>query len=218
MKTWMSTAHAAIVGSMITLSSAFLTGCGKSDSGGSPTTTPPATTETSSRGAAAPPVRAGAARLVGTWLGVAYLEEDKVAAKMARVTDDNLRLSLNTQVDTFQSMVVGAEFTAAGSFTLEAELTPAGGQTARDTSTGAWKIKTEAGDVIVVESQEPKTDGLFDISEKEYTFIDDDHFVWIPAVSQDLRDCDAMIVFERQTPSSDVGTGVAEVPGTAVPR
>ncbi len=221
MKAWMSPARAGSVCSFA-LAGLLLTGCGGGDAGSSGSGSNAAgTTETSQRSSAPAPTsaaRAASERLVGTWLGVAYVEDEKVAARLAQVTDPTQRMSLDAQLATFQSMVVGAEFAADGSFTIEAELTPAGGQTARDATAGTWTIKSEDGDVVVVESKETKTDGLFELSEKEYTFIDDDHFVWIPAVSQDLRECDAMIVFEKQTASTDEGTGVAEAPGSSVPR
>ena len=186
-------------------------GAGSSGSGGASTpATAPAETKTSA-------TTNPADRLVGTWLGVAYLEEEKVQAKLASLTDETARMSLTAQAETFQTMVVGADFSAAGEFTIEAELTPVGGQATRDASSGTWQVKTASGDVLVVVSQEAKADGTTEASEKQYTFVDDSHFVWIPAVSQDLRDCDAMIVFEKQVPSTGEGAEVAEAPaGTEV--
>lgn len=209
MKTWMWFGFG-----LVSAAALAVTGCGGSGSA-TPNSSAPASApaETKTSAATSP-----ADRLVGTWLGVAYLEEEKVQAKLASITDETARMSLTAQAETFKTMLVGADFAAGGEFNIEAELTPVGGQTTSDASTGTWQIKTASGDVLVVVSNETKADGTSEASEKQYTFVDDTHFVWIPAVSQDLRDCNAMIVFEKQVPVAEEGAEVAETPSETETR
>ena len=102
------------------------------------------------------------------------------------------------QVRTFKSMLVGADFANDGSYTLDAEITPVGGQPARQQSVGQWEISSAVDEMVMVKSTESRQDGSTEETFKQYNFIDNDPFYWIPKLSEDLQACDAMVVFERQ--------------------
>ena len=197
MKTRMFVAWVGLIGGVL-----LMTGCGGGDSdSGSGGESSAETSNTSVENTST-----DQHRLVGVWLGVAYVEDAKLKAKLDQITDPNVKQSLISQAQTFQSMLVGADFQLDGSYTLDAEITPYGGQPARDQSAGSWEISSEVDEMVMVKATESGADGTQEETFKQYTFVDDDHFIWIPSVSADLQECDAMVVFERQPAPTEVAT------------
>lgn len=214
MKTGMSATIATLSCWALVVSSLALTGCSGGDSGaGSGSDSGSSTTQTPTSSAAAQK-----RELVGTWLGVAYLDDELLEKKRATITDPQTLANFNALVATFESMFVGAEFASDGTFTIEAEVTPAGGERVVQATAGNWSIQTQSGDVIVVNWNEIKEDGSVETENKEYTFLDPTHFVWRPSVSPDLQDCEAMFVFERKDTSAASSSGVATQPSTTEVR
>lgn len=213
MKTWMSATTATLACATLALSS-LMTGCGGGDSGGGSGSGGAAATGETQTSSAAPKER----ELVGTWLGVAYLDDELLTKKRATITDAQTLANFDALVATFESMFVGAEFASDGTFTVEAEVTPAGGERVVQATAGNWTIQTQSGDVIVVGWNEVKEDGTVETENKEYTFLDDTHFVWRPSVSPDLQDCEAMFVFERKDVNAASSSGVATQPSTTEVR
>lgn len=201
MKAWMSARRAMLGSCAVAVLSVALTGCGGGDSGsGSGSSEGGGTTETQTSSTAP-------RELSGTWLGVAYLDDELLNKKRALIEDEETLLRFNALVATFESMYVGADFAADGTFSIEAEVTPAGGETIVQASAGRWTIETRSGDVLVVGWEEVKQDGSLESESKEYMFLDANRFVWRPNVSPDLQECEAMIVFERKA----LTAGEAEV-------
>lgn len=196
----------------LALSAFFLTGCGGGDAGGESPSTEETSAAATTPSSATVEVAQQPHRLTGVWLGAAYIEEEKLQAKLNGLTDEAAKQNLILQVQTFKSMLVGADFGTDGSFTLDAEITPAGGQPARDQSKGQWEISSTLDEMVMVKSTEAREDGSAEETFKQYNFIDDDHFYWVPTLSEDLQACDAMIVFERQPETTEVATEPASEP------
>ena len=181
------------------VSSLWLTGCG----GGDSNEATPAPAEATSTTSSGPEQQQGSVAdqshpITGLWLGAAYIEDEKLQAKLDSLNDDAAKQNLMNQVRTFKSMLVGADFANDGSYTLDAEITPVGGQPARQQSVGQWEISSAVDEMVMVRSTESRQDGSTEETFKQYNFIDNDHFYWIPKLSEDLQACDAMVVFERQ--------------------
>ena len=211
MKAWMSTCPTKLASCALAVVSVVMSGCSGGDSGTSAPSTDSKETPTSAATSKPP-------ELVGTWLGVAYLDDELLAKKRATITDETTLANFNALVATFESMFVGADFAADGTFSIEAEVTPAGGERMVQASAGRWTIQTLSGDVMVVGWEEVKEDGSIESEAKEYTFLDASHFVWRPNVSPDLKDCEAMFVFERKQLTTGTSPGVANQPGTSEVR
>ena len=191
---------------LLALSALVFTGCGGGESGGEASPAEETSAAVTTPSSTKVDVAQEPHRLTGVWLGAAYIEEDKLQAKLNGLTDEVAKKNLIQQVQTFKSMLVGADFGTDGNFTLDAEITPAGGQPARDQSMGKWEISSSLDEMVMVKSTDPLEDGSAEETFKQYNFIDNDHFYWIPTLSEDLQACDAMIVFERQAETTEVAT------------
>ncbi len=148
--------------------------------------------------------------LVGTWLGGAYLDGVKLEAVLGNVPAPS-RNEIQTHAQNFLTTVMAIDFRNDGSVIHDIEISPQGGRTIRQGSTGTWRVVEKDNRRIVVETVESLADGQSETSRKVCRLYEDgDHFALQIDLPGPLADCNPLLVFARQETGP---TSLAEVPG-----
>jgi len=156
-------------------------------------------------------------KLVGVWLGGAYLDESILATKIADFPDEEIDDCLR-RAQLFAGTVMAIEFKPDGSLENEIEIIPPGGQPQRERGVGTWQVVQIADEGFVVEVAERHDDGSVSKSQRLYKFYEDgDHFAVSIPLDDVLGECNPLIIFERQDLGPQEGV-LAEVPRDSTQR
>ncbi len=139
--------------------------------------------------------------LIGMWVGVSYLDEEKVAARYNQFTDPQQREAFVKAVETFLSLAVAVNYQADGTLDSDAEIMDAGGEVIRETISGQWRVVESKGLKLLVEIYERSPEGQVTTSRKLLQFYEDGEHLATPVeTSELLADLNPLIVFERMPP------------------
>ena len=150
-------------------------------------------------------------KLVGVWLGEAYLDENRLAERLENLTqpqvDDIIR-----KAQYFVGTVMAIDFKPNGTLENQIEIAPPGVEPISQEGEGTWRVVEVREEGVVVEIAELNPDGSKTMSRKAYKFYDDgEHFAVSIPLEDVLGECNPMIVFERQYLNEPQGA-IAEAP------
>jgi hypothetical protein len=150
-------------------------------------------------------------QLAGVWLGEAVMDEAKFQQKISQLTPNQQQLTL-AKARSFLSMVMAVEFRKDGTVENGVEIVSTDGQVLRDSSAGNWRIVSAENNELLVEIQETLSDGTVDTDQNVYTFFPDgNRFAMAVPVSEELRGCNPMLVFQRKAiQRTDMAEGISE--------
>lgn len=136
--------------------------------------------------------------LPGIWLGNAVLDKAKLTQKISSLTPEQQELVL-AKAASFLSTIMAVEYKSDGTLENDLEMVSMDGQVMRDGSQGNWRVLETRVDGLLVETSETLPNGTIAKTESFLKFFaDGNRFVTAVTLGQDLQDCDAMIVFEKQ--------------------
>ena len=148
--------------------------------------------------ATAQPVKLSATSLNGYWAGVGYLDEQKLAAKLAAITDETARKQLETRANLFLSMVAVIGMQPNGQMVSEVEVTDATGKPVREVVQGTWKVVEQRESHFLVEFLEQGADKSTTTVRKIFQFYEDGLNMASPVeTAADLADLNPLVIFER---------------------
>ncbi len=162
----------------------------------------------SATGTSSAPVALTARSLAGVWLGKAVLDARKLEQRVSQLDPENQKVA-SAKAKSFLSTVMAMEFRENGTLESEVELISTQGQILRDGSLASWRVLDAKPNGLLVQIQERLADGTIASDQHFYQFsADRNQIAFRVPVSPELRDCDAMVVFERKTlPPTNVATG-----------
>lgn len=136
--------------------------------------------------------------LPGIWLGNAVIDKAKLTQKISSLTTEQQELIL-AKASSFLSTIMAVEYKPDGTLENDLEMVSMDGQVMRDGSRGNWRVLESRDSGLVIETSETLPDGNIAKTESFLKFFaDGNRFVTAVTLGPDLRDCDAMIVFEKQ--------------------
>lgn len=136
--------------------------------------------------------------LPGIWLGNAVIDKEKLTQKISSLTPEQQELIL-AKASSFLSTIMAVEYKPDGTLENDLEMVSMDGQVMRDGSRGNWRVLESRDSGLVIETSETLPDGNIAKTESFLKFFaDGNRFVTAVTLGPDLRDCDAMIVFEKQ--------------------
>jgi len=136
--------------------------------------------------------------LPGIWLGNAVIDKAKLTQKISSLTPEQQELIL-AKASSFLSTIMAVEYKPDGTLENDLEMVSMDGQVMRDGSRGSWRVLESRDSGLVIETSETLPDGNIAKTESFLKFFaDGNRFVTAVTLGPDLRDCDAMIVFEKQ--------------------
>jgi len=136
--------------------------------------------------------------LPGIWLGNAVIDKAKLTQKISSLTPEQQELIL-AKASSFLSTIMAVEYKPDGTLENDLEMVSMDGQVMRDGSRGNWRVLESRDSGLVIETSETLPDGNIAKTESFLKFFaDGNRFVTAVTLGPDLRDCDAMIVFEKQ--------------------
>ena len=113
-----------------------------------------------------------AEKLVGVWLGEAYLDENRLAERIENLTqpqvDDIIR-----KAQYFVGTVMAIDFKPNGTLENQIEIAPPGVEPISQEGEGTWRIVEVREEGVVVEIAELNPGGSKTVSRKAYKFYDD---------------------------------------------
>ncbi len=146
----------------------------------------------------AQPVRITATALNGYWAGVGYLDEQKLAAKLAATTDEAARKQLEARANLFLSMVAVIGLQPNGQMISELEVTDATGKPVQEVVQGTWKVVEQRENRFLVEFVEQGADKSTTTVRKVFQFYEDGWNMASPVeTAADLADLNPLIIYER---------------------
>ncbi len=146
----------------------------------------------------AQPVRITATALNGYWAGVGYLDEQKLAAKLAATTDEAARKQLEVRANLFLSMVAVIGLQPNGQMVSELEVTDASGKPVQEVVQGTWKVVEQRENRFLVEFVEQGADKSTTTVRKVFQFYEDGWNMASPVeTATDLADLNPLIIYER---------------------
>jgi hypothetical protein len=149
-------------------------------------------------GAVAQPVKISATSLNGYWAGVGFLDEQKLAAKLAATTDEAARKQLEARANLFLSMVSVIGLQPNGQMVSEVEVTDATGNPVREVVQGTWKVVEQRENRFLVEFLEQGADKSTTNVRKIFQFYEDGLNMASPVeTAVDLADLNPLIIYER---------------------
>ena len=185
----------------VVLISIMAIGCGQTatevadKSPGSQTTTP----DTSTRSADTDPVlqKEMEQALIGVWLGMPQLNQDRLKAKLSTL-DADAKTRLMTFVQNFQTTVMAVEYGANGRIYSEIQVN-VDNKPVFEASEGSWTIAGATQDRLSVNTVEELPDGKLSQSLREYTFYENRNVMvtGIPT-HPELSDLEPQLVFTRE--------------------
>ncbi len=152
-------------------------------------------------------------KLVGVWLGEAYLDENMLVQRIENLAqpqvDDIIR-----KAQYFVGTVMAIDFRPNGTLENQIEISAPGVEPISQVGEGTWRIVGVDGESLVVEIAESNPDGSKTMSRKAYRFSDGGERFAVSIPLEDvLGECNPMIVFERQYLDEHPQDSFAEVPG-----
>lgn len=148
--------------------------------------------------AAQQPIRITATSLNGYWAGVGFLDEQKLAAKLAAMTDETAKKQLETKANLFLSMVAVIGLQPNGQMVSEVEVTDASGKPMREVVKGTWKVVEQRESRFLVEFLEQADDKSTTTVRKIFQFYEDGWNMASPVeTSAELADLNPLIIYER---------------------
>lgn len=139
--------------------------------------------------------------LVGLWVGVSHLDEEKLEAKYKQLTDPAQQKEFVQAVETFLSLAVAVQYQADGGMESDAEITDLTGESIRETVSGQWRVVETKGLKLIVEIHERSPDGRVTTTRKLLQFYEDGEHLATPVETcQWLADLNPLLVFERIPP------------------
>ena len=175
-------------------------GCSKTaDSGASTPSDSAASSAQGSRTFSGVPAELTAHSLTGAWLGRAVMDQEKFQSKVSQLNAES-QAAAGVIAKTFLSTAMAMEFHENGIVENEVEVLTTQGKTLRDGSRAIWRVLESKPNGLLVQTQEQGPNGTVATDEMFFQFSGDRNqmAVKIP-VGAALHDCDAMIIFERQT-------------------
>ncbi len=137
-------------------------------------------------------------KLVGAWLGSAFLDEQRLVEKLESLPDDRQTAALNL-ADEFLTTEVAMELRQDGSLELEIEVTPFGRQPLRDGGVGNWQIVETSADQVLVEMQTTLSNGEVTTDRHRFRFYPDGNKIaQLVPLGADLDPCNPLIILQRQ--------------------
>lgn len=151
-------------------------------------------------------------KLVGVWLGGAYLDENILSQRLKELPQEKAD-ELMRKAQYFAGTIMAIEFRPDGTLENEIEITPPGADMINEVGEGTWKIVEAKDDAFVVEISERNPDGSVATTQKAYKFYEDgNHFAVSIPLGEILGECNPLIIFERQNLAPQTGI-LAEAPG-----
>ncbi|HMP80375.1 MAG TPA: hypothetical protein PKD54_13050 [Pirellulaceae bacterium] len=139
--------------------------------------------------------------LVGLWVGVSYLDEEKVTAKYNQIQDQAQREAFVQAVESFLSLAVAVNYQANGTLESDAEIMDAQGDTIREATSGQWRVVESKGLKLLIEIYERSPEGQVITTRKLLQFYEDGEHLATPVeTSELLADLNPLVIFERVPP------------------
>lgn len=197
-----------------------LAGCGESKIGNGNSPDLPQAVPTSAQPASSQPastqpdlVAMQQQKLVGVWLGEAYLDERRLEQKLQSLDAEHQQQMIQ-RAGTFLTTVMAIDFRADGTMENEGEVTPHGQRPVRLGGQGTWRVIEAQEDRMIVETVEQLPDGSTNAVRQAYRFYPDGKKVaMMISMKDELDTCNPMIIFTRQFLQP---TNVAQQPGESV--
>jgi hypothetical protein len=146
--------------------------------------------------------------LVGVWLGTSGMDREALNQRLETLDPESQQRLLATAA-TFDSMFVAAQYNEDQSLELDMTITPQGSDTLRDQAYGSWEASKESDQSLLVRTVEYHGDQKEE-STKRYVIVDENHFVITPNVSDDLKEFQPVVLFERVAESEIPMTAAGE--------
>ncbi len=151
-------------------------------------------------------------KLVGVWLGEAYLDESRLELKLQTLPPQRQQEILE-RARTFMTTILAIDFRADGTLENDGEVTPVGGTPIRLGGNGTWRALESNENKLLIETTERLVDGTISTTKQLYRFYPDGRQVALTVEMDELDSCSPMIIFTRQHLSP---TNVADQGGTTV--
>lgn len=141
---------------------------------------------------------------VGTWLGQAILDEASLEKKLEQLPADEQE-RVFVIAENFLSTVMAMDIRQDGTIESEVEMQPMGNQPIRDSTVGQWRATQVDNDQLAVELAELAEDNSTVITKRSFRFYPDRNaFVMSVPIPTELQGCEAVMIFERQSPVANV--------------
>lgn len=179
---------------------ACLTGCGESKT--EPAPTEDSTTSGSENGdetAAMDPAQRQQMQnvLVGVWLGMPQLNQERLEQKLATL-DADAKARLLTFVQNFKTTVMAIEYRADGKVYSEIQVT-VDNQPVFEASEGNWKVARASENRVSISTVENLADGKISQSTSDYTLYEKNNvMVTTVPTHAELADLNPQMVFTRE--------------------
>jgi hypothetical protein len=151
-------------------------------------------------------------KLVGVWLGEAYLDESRLELKLQTLPPQQQQEILQ-RARTFMTTMMAVDFRADGTLENDGEVTPVGGTPIRLGGSGTWRAIESNENKLLIETTEKLADGTISTTKQLYRFYPDGRQVALTIEMDELDGCSPMIIFTRQHLSP---TNIADQGGTMV--
>lgn len=141
---------------------------------------------------------------VGTWLGQAILDETSLEKKLEPLPPaEQERIFVIAQ--NFMSTVMAMDIRQDGTIESEIEMQPMGEGPIRDSTVGQWRATQVDHDQLSVELAELAADNSTVVIKRDFRFYPDRNaFVMSVPIPDELQGCEAVMIFERQSPVANV--------------
>ena len=152
---------------------------------------------------------------VGTWLGQAILDETSLEKKLEPLPPaEQERIFVIAQ--NFMSTVMAMDIRQDGTIESEIEMQPMGERPIRDSTVGQWRATQTDHDQLSVELAELAADNSTVTIQRDFRFYPDRNaFVMSVPIPDELQGCEAVMIFERQSPVANVAQQSAQQPDNA---
>lgn len=163
---------------------------------------PKAVGQEAAAGANKPVVQGPAApvtpQLEGIWAGVGYLDEAKLAEKLATMAEGPERAALVNKSATFLTIVAAIEFRKDGSLETDLEVTDAEGVPHNEPTKGTWSLIERKENRFLVELRETLEDKTERTSRRLIQFYEDgEHFALLMETDPVLEEFNPLVVMKR---------------------
>ena len=145
---------------------------------------------------------------VGTWLGQAILDENSLEQKLEKLPPaEQERIFVIAQ--NFMSTVMAMDIRKDGTIESEVEMKPMGERPFRESTVGQWRATQIDSDQLKVELAELAADNSTVLTQRNFRFYPDRNaFVMSLPIPTELQGCEAVMIFERQSPVANVAKQV----------
>lgn len=137
-------------------------------------------------------------QLKGVWAGVAYLDEEKLKAKVDAIQNADEKKALMAKAQLFLSAVAAYEFKETGEYESDFEIDTDDGEIARAATIGKFKVVEADGPKMIVQFLEKTKEPDAAHEKKLIQFYEDgEHMAVVVPAPAELADCNPLLVFER---------------------